>query len=207
MVTWHLKPRGITDPALLDAMLEIPREDFLPEHLAADAYADHPLPIGDGQTISQPYIVALTAQAGLVKPDDKVLDVGTGSGYAAAVYAHLAAEVWSIERIPTLADTARERLARLGYERVHVVLGDGTRGLPEAAPFDAILAAAAGRAIPPAWIDQLASGGRIVMPLTRSATGQELVRVTVTDGQQVTESLGGVRFVPLISDDHGSDDN
>jgi protein-L-isoaspartate(D-aspartate) O-methyltransferase len=200
MVAWHLKPRGITDPALVEAMLTVPREEFLPSRNSAEAYADHPLPIGEGQTISQPYIVALTAQEGLLRPEDRVLDVGTGSGYAAAVYAHLVSEVWSVERVPALAEAAADRLARLGYDRVHVVAGDGTQGLPESAPFDAILAAAAGPSVPQAWLQQLAPGGRIVMPLERSAYGQELVRITVVEGEPVIDGLGGVRFVPLIGE-------
>lgn len=195
MLEWHIRGRGIRDPRVLDAMAAVPRERFLPPSVAADAYADSPLPIGHGQTISQPYIVALTAEAGRVQPGDRVLDVGTGSGYAAAVYAAMGAEVWSIEFVPELAEQARRALADLAD--VHVVTGDGTLGLPEQAPFDAILAAAAGPDIPAPWIDQLADGGRIVMPLERNPGWQQLVRVTRHGDDTTLDDLGAVRFVPL----------
>jgi protein-L-isoaspartate(D-aspartate) O-methyltransferase len=195
MLEWHLRARGIRDPRVLDAMGAVPRERFLPRSVAADAYADSPLPIGYGQTISQPYIVALTAEAGRVRPGDRVLDVGTGSGYAAAVYAAIGAEVWSIEYVPELADRARAALRDV--PRVHVVTGDGTLGLPDRAPFDAILAAAAGPDIPAPWIDQLADGGRIVMPLERTTGWQQLVRLTRRGDATALDDLGAVRFVPL----------
>lgn len=202
MARRHLAARGIRDPRVLDAMRRVPRERFLPARLAGEAYADHPLPIAGGQTISQPYIVALTAEAGRLGAGDRVLDVGTGSGYAAAVYAELAGEVWSVERIPALAETARGALGAAGYGRVRVVTGDGTLGLPEHAPYDAILAAAAGPEVPEPWIEQLADGGRIVMPVEREAGWQQLVRVT-RDGDIVREeALGAVRFVPLYGE-HG----
>ncbi|WP_238439388.1 protein-L-isoaspartate(D-aspartate) O-methyltransferase [Microbacterium sp. JZ31] len=202
MLEWHIRARGIADPRVLDAMAAVPRERFLPPSVAADAYADSPLPIGHGQTISQPYIVALTAEAGLLKPGDRVLDVGTGSGYAAAVYAAIGAEVWSVEFVPELAEQARAALAAAGVRNVHVVTGDGTLGLRDHAPFDAILAAAAGPDIPAPWIDQLAEGGRIVMPLERNPGWQQLVRVTRRGDDTELDDLGAVRFVPLRGE-HG----
>lgn len=202
MLEWHIRARGIEDPRVLEAMAAVPRERFLPPSVAADAYADSPLPIGHGQTISQPYIVALTAEAGLLKPGDRVLDVGTGSGYAAAVYAAIGAEVWSIEFVPELAERARAALTAAAVEHVHVVTGDGTMGLPDHAPFDAILAAAAGPDIPAPWIDQLADGGRIVMPLERNLGWQQLVRVTRHGDETTLDDLGAVRFVPLRGE-HG----
>lgn len=197
MVQWHLEARGIHDRRVLDAMARVPRERFVPPHLAREAYADSPLPIGHGQTISQPYIVALTAEAAGLGPGARVLDVGTGSGYAAAVYAATGAEVWSIEYVPELVDRAREALAAAGFSGVHVARGDGTMGLPEHAPFDAILAAAAGLDVPRPWVDQLAEGGRIVMPVERRTGWQQLTRLTRRGDELVRDDLGGVRFVPL----------
>lgn len=194
MVRRQLEGRGIRDPRVLDAMRRVPREMFVPADLAREAYIDAPLPIGHGQTISQPYIVALMAEAAGLAPGDRVLDVGTGSGYAAAVYAAVGAEVWSIERVPALAERAREALAAAGAERVRVVIGDGSLGLPDHAPFDAILAAAAGRRIPAPWPEQLTDAGRIVMPLEDRWGAQRLVRVTRRGD---LEDLGEVRFVPL----------
>lgn len=202
MVEWHIAARGIRDERVLAAMEAVPRELFLLKSVAADAYADSPLPIGHGQTISQPYIVALTAEAAALSPGDRVLDVGTGSGYAAAVYAATGAQVWSIEFVPTLAEQARAALDAAGYGDVHVVTGDGTLGLPDEAPFDAILAAAAGPEIPQPWIDQLAEGGRIVMPLERRPGWQQLVRATRRGDDLEIDDLGGVRFVPLRGE-HG----
>lgn len=197
MLEWHLRARGIRDPRVLDAMGRVPRELFVPAAVLADAYADSPLPLGHGQTISQPYIVALTAEAALLRPGDCVLDVGTGSGYAAAVYAAAGARVWSIEYIPALAEQARRALDAAGCGEVEVTTGDGTLGLPELAPFDAILAAAAGSEIPRPWVDQLAEGGRIVMPLERGWGWQQLIRATRTGDELAIDDLGGVRFVPL----------
>jgi len=194
MVRRQLEARGIRDPRVLAAMRRVPREMFVPADLAREAYIDAPLPIGHGQTISQPYIVALMAEAAGLAPGDRVLDVGTGSGYAAAVYAAVGAEVWSIERVSTLAERAREALAAAGAERVRVVIGDGALGLPEHAPFDAILAAAAGRRIPAPWPEQLTDAGRIVMPIEDRWGAQRLVRVTRRGD---LEDLGEVRFVPL----------
>ncbi|MET0975786.1 MAG: protein-L-isoaspartate(D-aspartate) O-methyltransferase [Leifsonia sp.] len=199
MVARHLRGRGIRDPSVLAAMLAVPRQAFVPDDLTESAYADHPLPIGLRQTISQPYIVALMLEAARLTPDAHVLDVGTGSGYAAAVAAEIARDVVSIERLPALARTARSRLDALGYERVRIVVGDGTRGVPDAAPFDAIIAAAAGPEVPDAWLEQLTPGGRIVMPLDVGRGDQELVVLTrEADGRMARRSLGAVIFVPLI---------
>ncbi|GAB3278766.1 protein-L-isoaspartate(D-aspartate) O-methyltransferase [Microbacterium lacusdiani] len=202
MIEWHLEARGIRDRRVLDAMDRVPRERFVPEHLARDAYSDSPLPIEHGQTISQPYIVALTAEAGRISPGDRVLDVGTGSGYAAAVYAAMGAEVWSIEYVAELAATGRRALDAAGFERVRVASGDGTLGLADAAPFDAILAAAAGPEIPAPWLDQLADGGRIVMPLERGLGWQQLIRLIRRGDEYDLDDLGAVRFVPLRGE-HG----
>lgn len=197
MIERHLRARGIEDERVLDAMARVPRELFVPDHLAAEAYADSPLPIGHGQTISQPYIVALTAEAARLSPGDRVLDVGTGSGYAASVYAAMGAEVWSVELVPELAARARAALGRAGFPHVRVVTADGSLGLPAHAPFDAILAAAAGAEIPPPWLAQLAEGGRIVLPVERHAGWQRLLRVTRRGDREEREDLGAVRFVPL----------
>ena len=210
MVAHHLSSRDITDPLVLDVMSRVPRELFVPEHLRHEAYADHPLPIGDGQTISQPYIVALMTQAlcldvpvdeaGIARPQARVLEIGTGSGYAAAVLAELAARVITIERIPNLVDLARRQLADAGYDRVEVISGDGTLGWPADAPYDGIVVTAGGPDVPAALVDQLADGGRLVMPVGSRRGAQSLVRVTRTGDTTRQEDLGGVRFVPLIGD-------
>jgi len=203
MVAVQLVARGISDAAVLDAMRQVPREAFLPAQLAAAAYADHPLDIGHGQTISQPYVVARTAQALVLRPGDRVLDVGTGSGYAAAVYAALGCAVWSIERVASLAVQAARCLAALGLADVQVRHGDAHVGWPEAAPFDAIGCAAAAPEVPPAWRDQLAEGGRIVLPLGDPCGVQQLARVTrVREAGGLeswrVEALEPVRYVPLL---------
>ena len=200
MVERQLAARGIADPAVLDAMRRVPREQFVPEALRREAYADAPLPIEAGQTISQPYIVALMAEAARLMPTDKVLEVGAGSGYATAVLSLLVAKVFAIERHQTLADSARERLQRLGYRNVELRCGDGSAGWPEAAPFDAILVAAGGPAVPQALRAQLALHGRLVMPVGTSLH-QRLVKVTRTgETDWREEDLGGVTFVPLIGE-------
>jgi len=202
MVERQLRQRGITEPHILDAFREVPREAFIsPEH-AHLAYGDHPLPIEAGQTISQPYIVALTIQAAGIEPGDKVLEVGAGSGYAAAVISRIAAKVIAIERQHDLVEVARQRLERLAYDNVTIVEGDGTKGCPDEAPFDAIVAAASGSHVPKAFIVQLAPGGRLVMPIGGPGWAQELVKVTKQeDGALRQENLGGVRFVPLIGEE------
>ncbi|HET7576623.1 MAG TPA: protein-L-isoaspartate(D-aspartate) O-methyltransferase [Sphingomicrobium sp.] len=206
MVERQLKRRGITEKLILNAFLEVPREAFVSPEYAHLAYGDHPLPIEAGQTISQPYIVGLMIQAARIKVSDKVLEVGAGSGYAAAVISRIAGKVIGIERQHDLFEVARDRLRRLGFDNVTIVEGDGTRGCPGEAPFDAILAAASGSHIPPRWIEQLADGGSIVMPVGSPGWVQELVKVTKgPDGKLIEENLGGVRFVPLIGEEGWKD--
>lgn len=202
MVQRQIAARGIRDPSILDAFRAVPREAFVaPEHAEA-AYGDHPLPIEAGQTISQPYIVALMIEAAEMGAGDKVLEVGAGSGYAAAVMSRIADEVVAIERQNDLVAVARERLWRLGYGNVRIVEGDGTRGCPEEAPFDAILAAASGSHVPQPLLDQLAPGGRLVMPVGSPGDIQHLVKVTKQeDGSLQQSDLGAVRFVPLIGEE------
>ena len=202
MVERQLWRRGITEPDILDAFRAVPREAFVEEKYEHLAYGDHPLPIEAGQTISQPYIVALTIQAAEIKSGNKVLEVGAGSGYAAAVISRIAGKVIGMERHHDLVDVARERLKRLGYDNVEIVEGDGTRGCPDEAPFDAIVAAASGSHVPKAFLEQLADGGRIVMPVGEPGWVQELVKVTKQDdGTLMQQKLGGVRFVPLIGEE------
>jgi protein-L-isoaspartate(D-aspartate) O-methyltransferase len=206
MVERQLKRRGVTEPDILDAFRAVPREAFVSPEYAREAYGDHPLPIEAKQTISQPYIVALMIQAAAIKAGDNVLEVGSGSGYAAAVISRIAARAVGIERQHDLVDVSRERLQRLGYENVEIVEGDGTRGWPGRAPYDAILAAASGSHVPPPLVEQLAANGRIVMPLGEPGGVQELVRVTKRhDGSLKKENLGAVRFVPLIGEEGWSD--
>jgi protein-L-isoaspartate(D-aspartate) O-methyltransferase len=202
MIERHLKRRGINEQHILDAFQEVPREAFVSDEYARLAYGDHPLPIQANQTISQPYIVALTIQAAGIKPGDKVLEVGAGSGYAAAVISRIAAKVIGIERQHDLVDVARERLKRLGYDNVTIVEGDGTKGCPQHAPFDSIVAAASGSHVPKPFVEQLKDGGRIVMPVGDPGWVQKLVKVTKgPDGELIQEDLGGVRFVPLIGEE------
>ena len=199
MVAAQVVQRGVTDVRVLEAMRQVPREVFVHWGMEEFAYEDSPLPIAEGQTISQPYIVALMTEAAQITPRDRVLDVGTGSGYAAAVLSRLAAKVYSIERHRDLADSARRALSELNYNNVQVRHGDGTMGWPEAAPFDAILVAAGGPEIPEALRSQLNIGGRLIIPIGELGGIQELVRV-VRDGEDRyhEEDLGSVTFVPLI---------
>ena len=197
-----LAVRGIVDPEVLRAFGEVPRHRFLPGAMAEFAYQDIPLPIAEGQTISQPYVVAWMTEAAGVKPGQRVLEIGTGSGYAAAVASRIAAEVFSVERHGVLAEGARALLAELGYRNVQVLHADGTQGWPEHAPYDAILVAAGGPSVPTVLLDQLAPGGALVMPVG-SADQQRLVRVRRgKDGVLEREDLGDVRFVPLVGE-HG----
>jgi protein-L-isoaspartate(D-aspartate) O-methyltransferase len=200
MVEQQLRARGVRDERVLDAMGRVPREEFVGHDAAAAAYDDRALSIGGGQTISQPYVVALTLAAADIAPDDDVLDVGTGSGYAAAVASHLARRVWTVERDAELAALAAERLRRLGYANVHVAVGDGARGWPAHAPYGAVVAAAAGADVPSAWIDQLADGGRIVAPIG-TPDSQHLVGVARRGTRLVRETLAPVRYVPLVGGD------
>ncbi len=200
MVERQLAGRGIADARVLEAMGKVRREAFVPADLAEFAYDDSPLPIAEGQTISQPYIVALMAEAARIGPDDRVLEVGTGSGYAAAVFAELAREVVTIERHAALAAGAREALGRLGYGNVEIIEGDGSRGVPQRAPYDAILVAAGAPAPPDSLKRQLAAGGRLVIPVSVNAH-QEL-RVITRGGEGFSEEgLGAVRFVPLMGEE------
>jgi protein-L-isoaspartate(D-aspartate) O-methyltransferase len=200
MVDGQLAGRDIRDPTVLDAMRTVPREAFVPADLADRAYEDGPLPIGSGQTISQPYIVAFMIAAAAPQGGDRALEIGTGSGYAAAVLASIVKEVYTVERIAVLADTARSRLGDLGYRNVHVRCGDGTLGWPEYAPYDVIIVTAGGPRVPPALLAQLAPGGRLIMPVGSDAHFQWLVRHCrrPADGKLVEERLEAVAFVPLI---------
>ncbi|MFI5325160.1 MAG: protein-L-isoaspartate(D-aspartate) O-methyltransferase [Candidatus Rokuibacteriota bacterium] len=199
MVTTQIEARGITDPLVLGAMRAVPRERFVPAALARFAYDDRPLPIGEGQTISQPYIVGVMAQAAGLKAGARVLEIGTGSGYGAAVLSRIAAEVYTVERVRALVEEARDRLAGLGYANVHVLEGDGTLGWAEHAPYDAIVVTAGGPRVPEALLSQLAAGGRLIMPVGSGARHQRLVRVTRTEAPEYRyEDLEEVAFVPLI---------
>lgn len=199
MVRRQIAHRGVRDPRVLEAMSTVPREAFVPERLAEVAYDDTALPIEEEQTISQPYIVALMAEALEVQAGQRVLEVGAGSGYAAAVLSRIAGEVYAIERHAALADLARERMRRLGYDNVHIRQGDGTLGWPEHSPYDAIAVAAGGPKVPPALQQQLAVGGRLVIPVGTDPRLQELVRIRrVAPDRFEQENLGGVRFVPLV---------
>jgi protein-L-isoaspartate(D-aspartate) O-methyltransferase len=200
MVAQQLAARGIKDPRVLAAMARVPRERFVPPELAAWAYGDHPLPIGGGQTISQPYIVALMTEWALLKPGDKVLEVGTGSGYQAAVLSEITANVFSVEIRPDLARESAARLQSLGYAGVRVKTGDGYLGWPEAAPFDAILVTAAAPRVPPALAAQLKEGGRLVIPLGEPGGTQTLVRLRQVKGELQQEESLPVRFVPLVQE-------
>jgi protein-L-isoaspartate(D-aspartate) O-methyltransferase len=202
MVERQLKRRGITEKIILDAFLEVSRECFVGPEYAHLAYGDHPLPIEANQTISQPYIVALMIQAAEIGLRDNVLEVGAGSGYAAAVISRIARKVIGIERQRDLVEVARERMNRLGFDNVEIVEGDGTKGWADEAPYDAILAAASGSHVPQPLLDQLAPGGKIVMPLGSPGWAQELVKVAKrADGTVERQNLGGVRFVPLIGEE------
>jgi len=198
MVAGQLAARGITDRRLLATLARLPREWFLPPHLAHDAYEDAPLPIGSGQTISQPYIVALMTQCLAVRCGDRILEIGTGSGYQTAILSHLGARVWTIERLPDLLVEAEERFRRLRLAHLETRLGDGARGWPERAPFEGILVTAAAPGVPPPLVAQLALGGRLVIPIG-DLSAQELVIFTRTPAGLDERRAGGVRFVPLIS--------
>ncbi|MDX1660197.1 MAG: protein-L-isoaspartate(D-aspartate) O-methyltransferase [Gemmatimonadota bacterium] len=198
MVREQISERGIEDQEVLGAMLAVKRHRFVPERLRDLAYADRPLPIGHGQTISQPYIVAFMTELLRLEPDDEVLEIGTGSAYQAAVASHLADSVYTIEIVPELAATAERRLERLGYTNVLAKQGDGYFGWPEHAPFDAIVVTAAAGHVPPPLVDQLAPGGRMVIPVGGPFQTQHLVLVEKEDdGSVTTRSLMPVRFVPL----------
>ncbi len=199
MIENQIAGRGVRDPLVLEAMRKVPRERFVATGLSGFAYEDTPLPIGEKQTISQPYIVAWMIEAAEVKPGDRVLEVGTGTGYAAAVVSRFAGSVHTIERYRSLSDEARRHFTELGYSNIEVRAGDGTMGWPEAAPFDAILVAAASPKVPQPLKDQLVIGGRLVIPVGEA--GQSLLKITrKSDDDFLEENLGPVRFVPLIGE-------
>lgn len=200
MVEVQIARRGVRDHRVLDAMRTVPREAFVQPGYEESAYEDGPLPIGEGQTISQPYIVALMMEAAEMRPGERVLEVGAGSGYAAAVMSRIAGRVYAIERLAALGEQARRRFARLGCDNIELRIGDGTRGWPEAAPFDAILVAASGQTVPPALKEQLAIGGRLIVPVGERERQQTLLRITRRDADAYDEEdLGGVAFVPLVA--------
>ena len=199
MVEEQIRRRGIRDERVLSAMREVPRHFFVPVHLRNAAYADEPLPIGEGQTISQPFIVAEMTAALLLSGTEKVLEIGTGSGYQTAILARLCRTVISVERIASLSAEASRRLRDLAVGNVVHFVGDGSRGCPEHAPFDRVLSAAASPAVPAPWLEQLAEDGIIVLPIGERR-GQDLVRVTKRHGKPVMERLGGCVFVPLIGE-------
>ena len=199
MIDYQLVARGLRDQAVINAVDAVQREKFIPSDLVEFAYSDSPLPIAASQTISQPYIVALMTAALELKPDERVLEVGTGSGYAAAVLSEIAKEVYTIERHKILANTARKRLEELGYENIQVLYGDGTLGWPEHAPFDAIVVTAGGPDVPETLKRQMAIGGRLVIPVGAFLHVQQLLRIRrISEDEYKEEDLGGVRFVPLI---------
>ena len=206
MVRRQIARRGVRDPLILDAFMTVPREAFVASDQREQAYEDHPLAIEAGQTISQPFIVAMMIAEAEIGPGDKVLEVGAGSGYAAAVISRIAAEVIGIERHAELAQLAAVRMRQLGYLNVRIIEGDGSLGCAQEAPFDAILAAASGSHVPQALVDQLAPGGRIVMPLGGQDSVQQMVKVTKrAAGSLLQLDLGPVRFVPLIGEEGWSD--
>jgi protein-L-isoaspartate(D-aspartate) O-methyltransferase len=200
MVDSQLRARGVGDERVLAAMARVPRHEFAPPRHLPEAYEDHPLPIGEGQTISQPYMVALMLDALALKPSDRVLEVGTGSGYVTALLAELAAQVFSIERHAVLAESARDLLARMGYSSVRVMVGDGSRGFAQAAPYDATIVSAAASEVPTALLAQLAEGGRMIIPVG-PADSQQLQLIRMVNGQPQITRRELCRFVPLVSED------
>jgi protein-L-isoaspartate(D-aspartate) O-methyltransferase len=201
MVDAQLRARGVKDERVLAAMARVPRHEFAPEPYRNQAYDDHPLPIGEGQTISQPYIVALMLEALALSPADRVLEVGTGSGYLTTLLAELVAQVFSVERHAALADAARDLLARLGYTNVKMMVGDGSQGFAEASPYDAIIVSAASAQVPGALLAQLAEGGRMILPVG-DADSQQLQLIRMENGQPRIALRELCRFVPLVSDTH-----
>ncbi len=198
MVDRQIIGRGINNRNVLQSLREIPRHLFVPEEIRSQSYDDNPLPIGKNQTISQPYIVAYMAEAAMITSTDKVLEIGTGCGYSAAVLSRLASQVYTIERIPELANDAKVRLHDLGYDNIHTFLSDGSIGLSEHAPFNAIIVTAGAPSVPHSLVQQLAPGGRMIIPVSKGHY-EELLRITkTTDGEYESETLMDVRFVPLV---------
>ncbi|MDJ0940364.1 MAG: protein-L-isoaspartate(D-aspartate) O-methyltransferase [Woeseiaceae bacterium] len=201
MVKYQVEGRGVHSDVVLAAMRKVPREQFIPEYERAYAYNDGPLPIGEGQTISQPFVVAFMIEALKLDGGEKVLEIGTGSGYAAAVLAEVAGDVYTIERLPDLAERSTQLLAQLGYDNVHVRCGDGTLGWPEQAPFGGIVVTAGGPDVPVSLREQLAVGASLVIPVGDTKSYQELRRVTrVAEDDYESETLTAVRFVPLVGE-------
>jgi len=202
MLRDHLLGRGINDPAVLAAMRDVPREEFVGEGMLTLAYEDGPLPIDEGQTISQPFIVAYMTEALELTGNERVLEIGTGSGYAAAILSRIVTTVYTVERLEGLAQSARQRLKRLGYDNILVHVGDGTLGWPEHAPYDAIIVTAGAPRVPKPLLEQLVIGGRLVIPVGTSTYLQDLIRFRRTSEHDYhSEELCGVRFVPLIGAD------
>jgi len=202
MVREQIAARGVSDAAVLEAMRRVPRHRFVPAEYLSAAYEDHPLPIGYGQTISQPYIVAVMTEALQIEPGDRVLEIGTGSGYQAAILADLGIEVYTVEIIPELADQARARLAELGYSNVQVLTGDGYFGWEDHAPYDAIIVTAAPDHLPQPLVGQLKEGSRLVVPIGPPGSYQTLWLFEKQGGQVQATDLGGVLFVPLTGEGH-----
>ncbi|MBW1737621.1 MAG: protein-L-isoaspartate(D-aspartate) O-methyltransferase, partial [Deltaproteobacteria bacterium] len=198
MVKQQIMARGVEEPRVLEAMRKVPRHLFVPEKYRAFSYRDHPLPIGQGQTISQPYIVAFMTEALDLKPDEKVLEIGTGSGYQAAILAELVKEVYTIEIVEKLGKRAQRTLEILGYKNIHVKIGDGYKGWPEKAPFDAVIVTCAPERIPEALVQQLNDGGRMIIPVGKAGAIQELVRAVKKKGKLKTNEVMRVRFVPMV---------
>ena len=200
MVESQLRQRGIRDERLLAAMSKVPRHEFVSQQNWNEAYADHPIPIAEKQTTSQPYMIAAMVQAAEIKSGDRVLEIGAGSGYQTAVLAELASHVFAVERYASLTDTAQKTLERLGYRNAKIVTGDGSLGLPEASPFDAIIVSAAAPSIPQALVDQLALGGRLLIPIGEA--DQQVLQLVQrnADGGTSVRTLEGCRFVPLIGE-------
>ncbi len=199
MVETQIKSRGIRDKRVIEAFLKVPRHLFLPSELWEEAYNDYPLPIGEGQTISQPYMVALMTELLMLEGEERVLEIGTGSGYQTAILAELAQEVYTVERIPSLLKRAEETLKGMGYSNIKFKVGDGTRGWEEFAPYDAIVVTAASPDIPSPFLEQLNLGGRLVLPVG-SRYSQDLIRVIKTKRGLRKENMGGCVFVPLIGE-------
>ena len=200
MVESQLRQRGIRDERLLAAMSKVPRHEFVSRQNWNEAYADHPVPIAEKQTTSQPYMIAAMVQAAQIKPGDRVLEIGAGSGYQTALLAELGSQVFAVERYPSLAETAQKTLERLGYRNAKIVTADGSLGLPEAAPYDAIIVSAAAPRIPQALMDQLAVGGRLLIPVGEA--DQQVLQLVQrnADGSTTARTLEGCRFVPLIGE-------
>ena len=198
MVIEQIVERGVTDPLVIAAMKKVPRHLFVPESQRPYAYEDHPLAIGQGQTISQPYIVAFMTEALQLKPNDTVLEIGTGSGYQAAVLSQLVREVYSVEVVPELGTRAQKTLKKLGYHNVRVRIGDGYKGWPEKAPFDAVIVTCAPDKIPESLVRQLKEGGRMIIPVGKAGSVQKLVRAVKKKGSLVANGVMLVRFVPMV---------